>query len=376
MQASLFIVLITTFGIVQNSTYAATVTPPIPDSDCIDKMDQNMHAKASLLDKEKGISAAKAYSGFTSETRSDKSAYLSTFNEYTLDMINCTATLDTTNVVFSVIDAEGVERYVIVSEDPELTKPLKIRVQDELFKASTSSDSTNYAGYQFWGSSSPGVVPVYQAKANWLVPSVQAPNPSTLCDPWCNLAIWPGLSNTASGSTGIVQAGTFSKVFCNPSCTTSYKMWYEFFPASAIECSNAVNLGNNVDTNVYSQAKNGGSQNLYNISVMNLSTGTSCGETGHDMSSMGTPYHGSFINERPKLSGTPVSLPQFTSDTMSNGIVYYDGATRNIYAPYSGGWYHKYTMKNPSPGGTLNIGIGSVGSGGQFLATWFSSANT
>jgi hypothetical protein len=347
-----------------------------PDHDCIDKIDKSMHSEASLLDVEKAKSLATSHNDFKKMIQGHTPKFESMFTMHSIDTTKCSATLDSLGVAFSLSDTtNSVKHVIVVQENKEITNVMNVTEQEP--RNNPNQSPATWSAYEMYGSSTPWTVPVYEAYASWHVPSVSSPWSNACLFTHCDVSVWPGLVNNPgggpSGSAYIAQAGTDSGVYCTAGCSTFYSAWYEFYPNSLVTLPLTVNPSDSITTDVYSQGKTGGNPNLYNISVMDLTTGKASGVTNFNFSQMGTPYFADYVNERPSFGGTPARLPQFTSDSIT-GYMYSGGAFQSIWNPYSHGWDNQYIMNN---GQGNNISLGSViGLNGPFTETWLTSAGT
>lgn len=152
--------------------------------------------------------------------------------------------------------------------------------------------------------------------------------------------------------------------------------WYEFYPANSVSCSMSVGASDFFYVQVNNEASSGGNSNLYDITIQDQTAQKVCSVSGHNFSSMGTPYYADFIAERPTVSGSLARLPKFSSFSIL-GDMYYSGSSVLISTPYSNGWYNTYVMTN---GGNTNINLGSVATSGSsigtFTETWSTSSGT
>lgn len=329
----------------------------------------NISAATQNFDSRKALSLAMDSSGFKEKTVGLGVQFNSIFDTWTFDSSG-TVTWDTVNVVFSGTETNGSAVNVVVTEDPGLLSVVAVTTQHVALHATTS---TNWSGYTFTGNAG-GTAPVYEAYSSWTEPAVSEPQAYWCFFAHCDFAIWPGLTATSLGSTGIVQAGSNSGLYCTAGCSYYYYGWYEFYPAALVQCNNfPVSPGDSMAADIINHARTGGSSTLYDIYVYDFTSGRTCSVTNQSFTNFNTPYYGQFIGERLQWSdGSYSRLPKFGSVTMS-GSIYYGGALQGIYNPYSNGWYTQVIMTN---GGNTNIQVGSVSSSSAFTQTWLTSAGT
>lgn len=330
----------------------------------------NIQGATANFDSQKAIGLAEASQGFQHESANHSLAFNSIFDTWNFDSSG-SVTWITVNVVFSFSSSDGTTKNLVITEDPALTSVREVNVQNSTYHGGTSY-STNWSGYTFTGNSG-ATNPVYEAYAYWSVPTVSEPQAYFCFFAHCDLSLWAGLTATSGGSTGIVQAGTDSGLYCTVGCSYYYYGWYEFYPAGSVTCSNSFSPNNVASADIYNHAENGGSSTVYDIYVYNLTTGTACSVTNHSFTNFNTPYYGQFIGERPSFGGSPARLPKFGSVTMTGDIFYPVNHYVGIYTPYSNGWYTKIIMQNS---GNTNIQVGSVSSSSGFTQTWLTSSGT
>jgi YHS domain-containing protein len=372
LQTSLFIVLITSLSTIQSYSYANAdpqINPQTVQSSCVDRVEQQMHSLASTLNNAKAISLANSQNEFKSEIQGYTYAFNSIFNTWSFDS-NCNVTWQAVNVVYTLSNASGYVKTVVVTMDPELTK--MVSVSEQIGKHYGSSP--NWSGYEFQGNSG-ATNPVYEAYNSWSEPTVSVPYTGGCVTPQtCDVAIWAGLADAAGASNGnLAQDGTDAQVTCAHSiCNNQYFAWYEFLPNNAVTCTGVtVSHGDSISADVVNTSKPGSS---YNISVVDSTSSTSCSVTGYTYSAMTTPEYGDFIAERATLGSGYETLAKFNTPTPSpGGTIYYSGATQFITTPYGNGWYIQDTMVNS---GNTNINLGAVTPSSTFTETWSTSSGT
>ncbi|MDH5463462.1 MAG: hypothetical protein OEW49_04055 [Nitrosopumilus sp.] len=345
---------------------------------CADKITESMNSQSKSIDGDRASSLTQNNPAFNSRTADYDRTFHSVYFTWNLDYENCTASLNDVNVGYILNDADGYVKNVVVTIDKNLSGVTDVseHVGGQYGYTDTSG---NWAAYEIGGSSFTSSTnptkKVYEAKTSYTVPSVSQPSAGDCNSKPCNLAIWTGLVDTKGATnTHIAQAGTDQKIVCTPTCTTSQFFWYQFKTTSnAFQCSTTINSGNSILVTVTNQKKTGGLDTKYNVSMQNTSTGLGCSISNYTYSEMNAPVLGEFINERASYNPPTIAkLAKFTSDTMT-GWVYYHTSSKNIYTPYSNGYYHKINMSNS---GTSNISTGNINVGGYFTETWQSSTNT
>ncbi len=304
-------------------------------------------------------------------------AYDSVFDRWAFDS-NCNVTLTSVNVVFQLSNNNGFAGYAVAMEDSGVTHVLNVSLQQHNPRASITS--TFWSGYELTASLDVNV-PVWESIGDWSVPSVSQPFSNACQDTNhpCDVFIWPGLVNTGgnNGASGIAQTGSESKLTCvGSACNQSIDLWYEFWPqqSTAVVCLTGVVNGDSIHAYVLNQGWNGGDQTLWNLQITDQTRGGSCTVTGHSFN-IGKPYYAEFITERPLYTDINqyATLPSFTQISIA-GNMYYSGAVRGIYGPYTNGWYNLYVMQNGcSP---PNISTSAVNSGNSFTETWNNSCGT
>ncbi|MEM3159737.1 MAG: G1 family glutamic endopeptidase [Nitrososphaera sp.] len=336
---------------------------------CSEEVHLQTQAKVRNLDEGKARNLATSSQGFNDKTAGLQTDFESIFNTWSVDP-DCNIAWNDVNVVYVVKDAAGNPlKKVVVTEDPELTKVVRVEEQHANIRAPNFQNNAFQNGYVLRKPSTP----IYEAKATWPVSSVQPPSQG--CQGvHCDIVVWVGLEGT---SPGVVQGGSRGGVFCFGVCSYTYKIWYEFYPDTNLtDCSTPVSPGHSVTTTVTNHKKYGLSNWDYTITILNNSIGQACTVT-RGFTTMGpTPYDADFIIERPYISGSLARLPQFTQYTTSSATLWYNGASQPAYGLYSAGTYTDITMKNPPSGGTQNISKSAISTSSSWTTTWLSSQNT
>lgn len=339
--------------------YAATAE----DFTCADKVAPQEDLIESKLDKVKAKALADNNAELKSRVKDFESVFNSIFLTWSYDPETCeNLALDNVNVVYSLSNSTEYVKNVVVTLDSSLTEVVSVSEH----VGQKNIQSTNWAGYEFYGNSG-HTVNVYESKATFRAPTVSEPVAFWCFNERCAVSVWTGLSAVAGGSpSGLAQGGTHSRVECPVGCFTTYYGWYEFLPAAEVKCLD-VRAGDSVTATTTNNAKTGGSNTSYTIRVFNNTLGKNCSTT--QTYNMPSPTYGQFILERPSFNGNPARLPNFTTTTFSSATIFYSGASNSISTPYSNGWYNKYIMNN---GQGDNVSVSAVSSG-SFSITWLKS---
>jgi Peptidase A4 family len=330
--------------------------------------ESEINTMSATLNTQKALSLAESTPAFQTYSVGYEEQFNSIFNTWSFNSQGA-VTWKTVNVVYSISNSTGFKANLVITESPGLLGVIGTALQ---ISPMTAGTSTNWSGYTFSGNSGSST-PVYEAYATWTVPSVSEPQSYFCYFAHCDLSIWPGLTAQSGGSSGIVQAGTDSGLYCTAGCSYYYYGWYEFYPAGSVTCSSfPVSPGDSVGADIVNSGEYGGSTTSYAVYVYDFTAGNTCSTSKTGYSGFTVPYYGQFIAERPSFGGTLARLPKFGSVTMS-GDVYYGSSLTGIYTPYSYGWYIKTTMVNS---GNTNINVGSVSSSSSFTQTWSTSSGT
>jgi hypothetical protein len=316
----------------------------------------------------------------------------SVFETFSFDH-SLTVKLDSINVVYDMSSPNGTIVVLVISENPSISQVTGSETQHGL--RATSQYEENWGGYSFEGANSGTIPHVYAADATWTVPSVTEASNDQCFNVLCDLAVWPGITDSAAAADNdIVQAGTMSQIYCSIGCLSgsssgsTYFAWYEYdtsMSSTLTQCSITVSSGDTIDGAVDSAAYDGGSNTSWTTSVVDTTTGHSCGTTETYTSWTGYPKWGNWIVETPYNTQTSAytPLPEFSSVTFSSDYICYTTGSScstpfpGIYTPYSNGYYYIFTMANPASGsGTVNVAPGSVSSGSSFSEYWYSSTGT
>jgi hypothetical protein len=356
-----FTILMTT------SSLGNVVAASSPSSNPVSLIEANINSVADSLNTAQAISLAESTQQYQTYSQNYTLAFNSianTWATYSSGDVN----LRTVNPVFSFTNSSGFQGYLVVTENPALTAVTQVTTQTSNTKMTSY---TNWSGYTILGNSG-ATNPVYEAYANWYVPAASQPYSNACLLTHCDFAIWPGLTATQNGNSGIVQAGTDSGLYCTIGCSYYYYGWYEFYPSASVTCpSFPVSAGDLVDTTVLNAAEYGGSSTVYDLYVYDSSSGLTCSVTNHSYTSFTTPYYAQYIGERPSIGGSLARLPDFTTTTMT-GDIYYSSTYTGISTPYGNGWYYQNLMQNS---GYTNITPGSISSS-AFSLPWSTSSGT
>ena len=346
---------------------------------CEDKKLAAMHAIYDKIDTEKVKAKADKNEDKAAREKGFNSAFNSINTGWTWDPATCdNLTLTSVNVVYTLNDGKEDVKNIVVSFDPTITNVTEVS-EHPVKKFQSQSSSNIWSGYEFPGNSG-ATVDVYEAFADWTIPSVSEPSSGFCFFQHCDLAMFVGLVDVLGGfaDNKLVQAGTDSGLYCTAGCSFFYYAWYELIPSAPVQCRETFNVGQTVTTAVTNHGKSNGSTTLYDLTISNWSNGQLCSALNQSYTAMPHPKYAEFINERPAMGQTPARLPKFTSDTMFSGSLWYSGSSKSIYTPYFNHWENKVLMQNGAPGNTnISVGVVTNPSGaGQFTQTWANSNGT
>jgi hypothetical protein len=366
----------------------------LPSGSCSSISKKEIHDKATSLDNSKAKLMAENSNNFKTKIQGHGYRFNSIFNTWSLDKTSCNLTWKTTNIVYSFNDTKGSMKNIVVTEDPALTKIISVTEQ-VVSRASTSTNSYNWAGYEPYAMSSPTTkYPVYEATTTFTLPSITYPsNPTNACktnlgyQP-CDLAIWDGIEDSLGGSNNLAQAGADEDITYNGGYQYSYYLWYEFLttsPGGLTQCTGlTINPSDSITSDVYGENTYGGSNTSYDISITDNTSNPVqlCTVTGQSFFTTSTPYYGTFIDERlcntnanPCPTSSMSTLPSFTSDTFSSTTMYYNGGTQSIDSSFGvNGWYNEDKM-NLNGSNPPNISNGAESSS-SFTETYRNSLGT
>ncbi len=340
---------------------------------------------SSALDTPRGISLASASPDFKTKSNGYAVVFDNMQEIFGFDS-NCNTALQLVSLFFSLEKSGSFAGYIVASEDPGLTAVKNVTVQwasPELTR-SQSLGGPSWSGYELYGASTPTNA-IYEAVVSYTLPNVYGPDSGNCWFVQCIISPWAGLFATQEAQTGscydsnkgqyvgcIAQGGTDSRYSCDFSgCPDNHFVaWTEFYPKQLQlqPCSMSVNHGDSMEVDVYNHAAGGGNQYTYDIYAYDFTNGHTCSVPSYYFPDLGTPYYGGYIAERAN------TLPKFDTFSMA-GSIWYSGALRSIWAPYSqpGGWYDSIQMQN---NGNANIQISSINSAGTFTQTWKTSKGT
>jgi hypothetical protein len=329
-----------------------------------------IHSMASSLDSVRAKNLAESTAQYQSLILTNSLVFNSMYETWSFSLAG-KVQLETVNVVFTVLNSGKPSFNIVMSEDPSLSSVTATEFQNATYHSSTLYN-LNWSGYTIYGNSG-ATNPVYEANAIWVVPSANQPALLSCFLTHCDLGVWSGLTANSGGSSGIVQAGTDSGIYCFLWCGTSYTAWYEFYPAASVTCSNfPVSPGDAVESDVINYGQIGKSTTTYDVYVTNYHTLKVCSVLGQSDTSFAVPYYAQFIAERPYIGGL-ARLPNFGSLWMEAGM-WYSGTWTFVSTPYNAGWYIKDVMQN---GGNININVGPISSSTtDWTSTWLTSAGT
>lgn len=138
----LSVLSLTTFMPIENLAFAQGNT----NNDCSAALDQEMNAQNRAIDKDRAISLATSAPDFKTHVQGFSYTFNSIFSEGSSDPVTCSNyRIDTVTVVFMVNDpaSGGFLKYVVVAEDPALTKVIDITEQQGAYYGPGSTNSIN-----------------------------------------------------------------------------------------------------------------------------------------------------------------------------------------------------------------------------------------
>jgi len=364
-------------------TTAGAAVQPGPDygSGCSPQVAQSANVEAATFNQAEAISLAENSRQFTQAAAVYTVSFDSVFDGWNFTS-DCSVTLTGVNVVFQAENESGFEGYIVATESPQTSQVTTVTFQPRISAMSTPVYTSNWSGYEFKGSAD-GANKVYEALADWSIPTISQPNSGGRCESseGCYLSVWPGIVHCPEGGgngcspSGIAQGGTDSALLCSSSaCGIPFAfLWYEFYPQQPqpVICNNNnINLGDSVQAYVLNQGLNGGSTLLWNILVTDNKSNQACSITGYSFN-IDLPLLADFIAERPGSQGNQADLPQFNQFSISGDID--TGSNVGIYVPYSNGWYNDHAMEACYPTPPPNINLGAVNSANTFTETYNNS---
>ncbi|MGB6463921.1 MAG: hypothetical protein WBF38_06840 [Nitrosotalea sp.] len=342
-----------TFGsneTVNNSTLSTTPDP------CVRSAELQIHLITYSFNITKATSLANANTEFKSRIMGYNSAFESNFNTWNLNKTSCTVTWKTNNLVYDLRNATSIVKKIVVTEDPATTTVLNVTEQDQIAYSSNAIPNSNWSGYEFAGDgSSSHTTKMYDSYSTFTVPSVfQPPYPSNACsNPTCNIVIWVGLEDKAGAADQILaQSGAQGIVSCNPTCVSSYNIWWEFLPNSLTICSPGITVhaSDSITANEYMDTIVGGTDSrVVDTYIVDNTNPSAVCSFSHQYFNSTSPLYSSFIAEDLCLNiscSSQYTLPNFTSVQMNQNTVYYGNSYRYISQPYSNGWFNEYNYFN------------------------------
>ncbi len=361
-----------------------------------------MNKIESGVDQLAATSLASATSSFQAYSLTSRLMFNSVFETFVFNRA-LSVNVTSVNVVYVITFPNGTAGNLVLKENPTLTQVLGVATQPSLGASGSTQYLANWAGYTMAGAA-PGSMSfpaVYVADATWSVPAVTEASNNECHNTYCDLAVWPGITDALSGGDNhIVQAGSMSQIYCTASSCpsggstgSSYFTWYEFDTSGSstlTQCA-TVSSGDTIDGAVDSAAYNGGSNTSWFANAIDTTNATGCGSGGNGVTQTYSsfspgPQFGQWIVERASRSGSYTHLPEFSTVAFSSAYICYTTGSScstpfpGIYTPYSNGWYWPNVMCNPTSGcppgtGTINVNEGAVSSSNTFTATWYSSTN-
>jgi hypothetical protein len=185
---------------VNNSTLSATPDP------CVRSAELQIHSITSLFNTTKAISLANSNADFRSRIAGYNPTFESNFDTWNLNKTSCTITWKTANVVYDLHNSTSIVKMIVVTEDPVTTRVLNVTEQDHITYASNAVPSSALSGYEFMGSGSTPLPPMYDSYSTFTIPTVSQPSyPSSACNnPVCKVVMWVGLEDVAGATDNIL----------------------------------------------------------------------------------------------------------------------------------------------------------------------------
>lgn len=343
------------FGSAQNSNCSPTIVQSIVTS------------KSESLNRPEAISLAELSLSSVAGLIPSATNFSSISNSWSNNAATCTATWKSVNVVFAATFRNGSEGYLVVSENPDLTRVLSIHFQQPVGTAGTNQ----WSGYQFQANNK-GVT---QVVGYWTIPAVSVPPTNSNCFDgityFCALVNWMGESSGA-GLTGTWgQGGSDSFVICTGGifnfCAPGYNLWYEF--SNDAFGANVCGSANAGDTMWSDQSYSIGTIYLF---IYDLNNGVICQQSWANRPQM---MYAQITGEIPQVGCcNSAYLPKFSS------AYYFWDAEVNTYPISNSGACPCDAQPMNLNNGNPNINLGPLLYGsylfGYFTETWVTSAGT
>ena len=302
---------------------------------------------------------------------SDASDYNASFNSvfYRLGWTStCSVYLENVNVAYDLKQGNVTKYTIEISLNPALSSVLGVTEYPAQFRTGTVVDSFVWVGPEYYDSSGLGM-----SSAGWEIPSASQGYSGQGCSSNCTFSFWVGQSHNEGGGTypGVLaQAGTDSNVLCNPNCSSTQDIWYEFLPAGVVECGF---VGTDSVTSTVTHVLSG-SNYVYSAETYDDSTSQACvSSTSSGSNYMGEAYYAQFMGE-----AVNDGLPKFTALDVSSGF-YYDTGNNNIHW-IDNSWAYGYvldqaTSSQSCDGNSVYYNVCPSGvSSGSFSETWLTSS--
>jgi hypothetical protein len=367
------------------------------EKNCSEQIAERQREAESRIDQQKATALAKAAGEFGKRTKGYEAEFNSVYFLHSFDPATCDYRgIESVNVVHSMKQNGRQVKNVVAHLDSGAANVKSVSEHaGEMFTA-TDLNSQGWSGYGasalskngLWNFSADKLTSV---DARWSIPDIDSPDvgDSNCVDPDCQVGIWVGLYESASqlaqiGSSSrrsckwyvdVAEFGDFGAV--NFSCSNSQFFWYEFLPATYVECTNVGKIG--TGDLIYAKVKQ--QYPYYAMSVSNLTTGKSCSIS--QIYKMASPNQGVFMVEPPLTnSGQKRFLPEFSQIMFTHAYMgWFDSDTgeyksynlyniANTLAPKFEAIVARYNLKQ---GSNLNIQVGDIVSGGSFTQTYLTS---
>lgn len=340
---------------------------------CANSISSSMYTQGLQINSTKAISLSSGNYQYRSKIQGYNSTFATVFETWSLDGVNCKATLSTVNVGYVLSNHTGYVKNLVMTLDPTLSNVTDVisYMGGHYF---VNSNSTFWSGYEFSSNGDTTGVNLNYSNLSYQIPAISQPpsssNSQSCISPsiGCDLAVWTGLENGDGQS--LVQAGTDGNMTCTSigHCSTSnYFLFFELLPNPAFLCFN--NNINSADSISVTVTYNGNGK--YTPSVQDSTANFGCSTIQYNYG-MTNPKYAAFINERATWGTHRDEIAKFNPVTM-NGIIAYSNTSFQIATSKM---VSNDTMINPiTSSGTKNISVGGIGSG-AFSESWLSSDNT
>jgi hypothetical protein len=282
---------------------------------------------------------------------------------------DCTPVIQIIKLGYSLSNSSGIQKVVTVTENPYTNSV--VNATNDVPKYFGYAYNAVWSGYEY---SNGGVIS--ESGASWSEPTA-AEAYSHECDLHnCDYAFWVGITKESGGSSGIVQTGTDSGLYCAFGSCTYYKYtWDEFAPSPPVNCFD-VSYYDVINAKVYFDHGDIHGNKYFDAYIADSTNGQSCFRTGSYPQWF--TYYAQFMGERPTKNGSPARLPLFSQLGMTGG--YYKSGSSTV--TIDSGWTYDWIMSTSTTYYSCNgqslledICNGAVFSG-SFVESWQTSDGT